>query len=63
MNDLLKAAEEVIGCIERNPGGYDFRPYFSLRRTSQLYDTDGAVIRLMKAVENLGGHVSRELAR
>jgi len=49
--DLVRAAKDLLACIERNPGGHDYRPYFSLHRDSQLHDTSGAVIRLRKALE------------
>jgi len=48
---VAEAAKELLACIDYNPGGYDFRPYYTLRRSSQLCDSDGAVIRLRRALE------------
>lgn len=54
---LLLAAEELLSQIELIPSGYDYRPYYLFKPSSQLNDPDGAVIRLKKAVINAGGRV------
>lgn len=55
--ELLSAAEELLREIELRPGGYDYRPYYALRPSSQLNDPDAAVIRLRQAVARSGGKV------
>lgn len=61
--ELLSAAEHLLGEIELRPGGYDYRPYYALRNSSQLNDPCAAVIRLRQAVEKAGGQVPKSHRR